>query len=63
MGTEGCWENLEARFASKSKIHTSVPSPEVGNKTLMYELPIFFFLASKVTLLFSYLDVLPNLAG
>jgi hypothetical protein len=31
--TEGCWENLEARFALLCKISTSVPCPGVRNQT------------------------------
>jgi hypothetical protein len=29
VGTEGCWENLEARSALRCKIHTSVLCPRV----------------------------------
>jgi hypothetical protein len=32
VGTEGCWENLEARSALVCKICTSVPFPRVLNQ-------------------------------
>ena len=31
IGTEGCWENLEAKSALIHKIYTSVPCPGVPN--------------------------------
>jgi hypothetical protein len=34
VGTEGCWENLEARTSLVSKICTSVPCPGVQNQTV-----------------------------
>jgi hypothetical protein len=33
VGSEGCWENLEARSASVCKIGTPVPCPGVGYQT------------------------------
>jgi hypothetical protein len=35
VGTEGCWENLEARSALVCKMHTSVHCPRVQNQTIV----------------------------